>query len=124
MVAGDVEWLSSSGSKNTVLTTYYKLKAIKVNQAGSVRVKFALAVGSGVTLGTVYGRIYINGVGIGTTRSTSTTYAVTFVEDFTLNANDSVELWARCGVSNSQAIVTNFALCIASGQPTGSITLA
>lgn len=44
-----------------------------------------------------YGRIYVNGVATGTLRNTTSNSFVTYDEDITVNAGDTIELWGYMG---------------------------
>lgn len=77
---------------------YALCKSIILTQAisGSIRVKFDLA--SYYVALPVYGKIYHNGVPVGTERTTNSETYVTFTEDLPVNyaLNDTIELWGHC----------------------------
>ena len=85
-------------------STWTKLKAFTVPISGTYRVKFSIIARTGDT---GYGRIYKNGVELGT-QQTSTNGAsyVVFSEDLVFNAGETCELWGRG--STSWADFTNF----------------
>jgi len=59
-------------------TSYAPLKQAKLNMFGTIRTYFELAV---YGYGTAYGRVYRNGVPVGTERITTSTVYVAFTED-------------------------------------------
>lgn len=75
-------------------TSYVKVKEIILGQVtGSLRVSFDLKKSNS---GTVYGRIYKNGVAIGTERSTGSTSYVNYSEDLSgFSAGDLVQLYVK-----------------------------
>jgi len=96
-IASDTLQFSNDTERHTASATYVKLKEILINEAiNAVRIKFDLKVsaGSGIY---VYGRIYKNGVAMGTERSTTSTSYVTFSEDFAgpFVAGDLIQLYGR-----------------------------
>jgi len=48
---------------------------------------------------TAYGRIYVNGIAVGTERSTNSTTAITYTENISLNAGDKLQIY--CKISNA-----------------------
>lgn len=79
---------------------YAKKKEITIHKAGTLRVKFTLArVFTGA--GTIYGKIYKNGVAQGTERSLSVdSDGVVFSEDLAYAVDDTCELWIKTVASN------------------------
>lgn len=78
-------------------STYTLAKKIQMPNGGVVQVTFDLrTVG-----GTAYGRIYKNGVAVGTERTTSSSTFVSWSENITFAANDTIELWIRNSTTNS-----------------------
>ncbi len=95
--AASDEIRDSADAVTTILaTTYAKIYSVQVPlyyPAGStVRVKFDL-LGDGGYPVTVYGRIYVNGVAVGTPRSNATSSWVSFSEDVAVSPGDTVEVW-------------------------------
>lgn len=77
--------------QNGVIGGYVKVKEIILARGGSIRVKFDL---KGTPDDIAYGRIYKNGVAIGTVRTTSSFTYVTYSQDFAgLNAGDAIQLY-------------------------------
>lgn len=76
--------------------SYVKEKEIVIRQKGTIRVKFDLK-GSDTTY-SFKGRIYVNGIAVGTERNQqgagATTYA-TYSEDITIEAYDLVQLYIK-----------------------------
>jgi hypothetical protein len=89
-------------------TTYTLVKSIKVNLPGAYRVKFDLKSSSGGSA--VFARIYKNGVGYGTERTTSVASYTTFSEDLSFTSNDTIELWYKTQATGYSVYVQNFQL--------------
>lgn len=84
-----------------------KVKEFSVKHAGTIRIKFDLKSQSGGT--SVKGRIYINGVAVGTLQANDTTSYVTFSQDISgIDGDDEIELWI--GQSGAYAYARNFRL--------------
>jgi hypothetical protein len=98
---------SDDAEKSSTLAAYTKKKEVKVNEAynGVMRIKFDLKSSSPV----VYGRIYKNGVAIGTEQSTSSSSYVTFTEDLalTLVPDDLLQIYVKHDGSGT-VYVSNF----------------
>jgi hypothetical protein len=89
------EEFASNGADNWLM-----YKEIRINKAGTYRVKFNLySFGN-----SGYGRIYKNGVPIGIQRYQTTSPATIYSEDFTFAANDLVQLY----LASDTSIYTNF----------------
>lgn len=82
--------------------SYTKKKTITLDtlslSPSTIRVKFDLKAESGTT---GYGRVYKNGVAIGTEQSTTSTSYVTFSEDLSFEMGDTLELWVKDGTAGS-----------------------
>jgi len=74
-------------------TTYVQYKEIRVGIKGMYRVKFSLKSQNGSWL--AYGKIYKNGLALGTERSTVSTSYVTFTEDLDFDCLDLLQLWTK-----------------------------
>lgn len=85
IVSADTERTHSS-------TTYTKVKEIQIKKPGIYRVYFDLR-GAVDQVYYAYGRIYKNGVAVGTLRQTVSYSYVTFSEDITFAANDYCQLY-------------------------------
>lgn len=77
--------------------------------SGTVRVKFDLRRSIGSSFA-VYGRIYVNGVAVGTERSTISETFVGYSEDITVSPGDLISLYIH-GSGDDQAEAKNFSLC-------------
>ena len=69
--AGDILHNQNDGTTGTVATTYGKVKEFTILRDGEYRIKFSLTGADG------YGKIYKNGVAVGTERNVSTSPAYT-----------------------------------------------
>jgi hypothetical protein len=105
---------SSDSTQNTTSASYTKIKEItvadyapKINDKdiGKLRVKFDLATNNASVA--AYGRIYKNGVALGTERSTTGTSYTTYSEDLEFKAGDKIQLYAHSDGTNT-ASVKNF----------------
>lgn len=74
--------------------TYTKKKEIRVSREGAIRVSFDMKSNVGGLI--AYGRIYINGIAVGTERTTTSTSYSTYTEDFSgINNGDLVQLYVK-----------------------------
>jgi len=97
--AGDINVTDSTGTVAITNTSYAKAKELIVGRDGGARIVFTMLANSG---GTAYGKIYKNGVAIGTERSTTSSTYVTFSEDFTgFVQGDLIQLYMYRSVSVS-----------------------
>lgn len=95
---------------NNGSNTYVKSKEILVGTSGTITIAFDLKSNRASTY-TVYGKIYVNGVAVGTERSTtSTTYVTQANENITVAAGDLVQLYCHGQASTHCAYVANFNL--------------
>ena len=127
-----VPYLAQITADNTVLlandaevswatnTTYTKKKECCVGVFGIYCVKFDLKINAGAN--TAYGKIYVNGIAVGTERSTQSTAYVTFTENLFIKANDLVQLYIQRSAGTSYA--QNFRMCGAIAPGVGVIVLA
>lgn len=76
--AGDYEFNLNATERSTTSTTYVKLKETKIGVGGTLRIKFSIKTDGA---GTVYGRIYRNGVAVGTERTSALGTYVEYSED-------------------------------------------
>jgi len=94
MVAGDILLQSADTFREESGSSYVKHKSIKVTKGGTYRIKFDLAHQTG--LYTSYGRIYRNGVAVGTERTTTETDWQTYSEDISGWApGDEIQLYMK-----------------------------
>lgn len=88
-------------SNSATSTTYVVWLGVTVVRTGVITVDFRLTIAGGLG-GIQYGRIYVNGVGVGTERSQSGAGTTTFTENITISsANSTVEIWTRWGGSGN-----------------------
>lgn len=96
-IASDNLRNSHDAEASTASGTYVLLKTITLNQKlyGTVRIKFDLKCYLGP--GTAYGKIYHNGVALGTEQSSISSSYATKSEDIThdFGKNDTIELWGK-----------------------------
>lgn len=78
-VAGDILLIASAASVSQENGSYTKKKEIYIPRTGTYRIKFTLNGNTGPVHG--HGRIYRNGVAVGTERSTQSASGVEFSED-------------------------------------------
>lgn len=106
-------------------STYAKVKEISVGKGGVVTVSFRLAASlSGSSSFAAVGRIYVNGVAIGTERTTTSASFVTYTENITINAGDLVQLYIKLSAVNAAdnpALTDSFKILVA--KPTTSIVI-
>lgn len=90
----------------TTSLSYVKLKTITINELhptpSTIRISFRLYTYWGPQ---IWGRIYKNGVGVGTERAT--TSSNTFIEDISFDKNDTVEIWGKSSWG-TECRLTNF----------------
>jgi hypothetical protein len=102
--------------------TYTKVNDITIVFAGTYRVKFELAASTSHSSHPVYGRIYKNGVAVGTERSTSSGTYIEFTEDLTFAAGDNIQLYTKGSPAPAAAFSINFTVATNS-NPLYSIVL-
>jgi len=109
--AGATTRSSNDTQKSTTSSSYAKLKETKMGEpVKGVRIKFTLRT-SNINY-EAYGRIYRNGVAVGTERSTTSTGGEEFYEDFDAawTTNDLIQVYAyRTGTAT--AYVLDFRFC-------------
>jgi hypothetical protein len=111
---GESALVSHDAETSTGSTSYVKLKTITLGSyvlvGRTMRIKFDIH-NSSTGPPYAYGRIYRNGVAVGTERSTPSSTYVTFSEDVLgWSAGDTVELWVKAA-STYTAYVRNFRIC-------------
>lgn len=107
-VASDDLELDAPADSGTSSGAYIKVKEIKVNYAGVHRVKFLLFNNDAGAA--VFGRIYKNGIALGTERSTSNSIPVLFTEDLTFVKGDLIQLYLKAPGLNT-AHATTMVVC-------------
>lgn len=107
--AGAHLFQSADTQRTETGTVYTKHKEITVYRSGSYRVSFTLSFGGAGT--NAYGRIYINGVAVGTERSADSGGA-TFTEDVSgLKPGDAIQIYIK-QTDADQARVSNFRIYV------------
>ena len=97
---------SADTERDTNSYSYTKLKDIDVLVTGTVSVYFELKKSIGVGLS--YGRIYKNGIAVGTERSASSSEYVSYSEDIAVTSGDNLQLYAKVNVSYATVSVRYF----------------
>ncbi len=97
---------SADAEQTEASQSYNKQKEITVACIGTIRIKFDLKIT--VATNTAYGRIYINGVAVGTQRTNATTSYVNFSEDIAVIPGDKVQLYSYASAADAK--VENFRL--------------
>jgi len=107
--AGDLLVVSSDSATSTFSQSYVKLKEISIAKKGSLRIKFNLYYTPTVGYA-VYGRIYKNGVAVGTERSNSSASpGIQYSEDIDdFEKGDLVQIYAHTSSIYTQSGVNNF----------------
>lgn len=106
--AGAVLVHSNATGQTTTSTSYWKVKESRIGKGGTYRIAFGLRTDNSSVA--AFGRIYRNGVAVGTERSTTSTTLVTFTEDVSgWSPNDLVQIYAR-SAGGASAIVGNLEL--------------
>ena len=88
--------------------TWVKKKEVVITKGGTITIKFDLKkvlTGGG---GDVKGRIYIDGVAVGTERATSSTSYVTYSEDIAVKPNEKIQLYLFSTTGGGTANAINF----------------
>jgi len=84
-------------------TSYTKVKEITFNEGdGNIRVKFDMRLTGGA--GTAYGRIYVNGIAVGTEQSELGSTYVTYSEDISVETGDLVQLYYKDSGGNKASV--------------------
>ncbi|WP_128102778.1 tail fiber protein [Paenibacillus sp. DCT19] len=103
LITGDTT--SDPNDIYTWSTTPFKKLEATIFQPGTYRVTFTLGGPYGSST-PVYGRIYVNDVARGITRTSTAGYpsVTTFIEDITVKANDKISLYLWTSNASKQAI--------------------
>lgn len=103
--ASDVLKTSADTERSNKGSVYTKLKEIKTLADGVARIKFDL---KSTTANSAYGRIYINGVAVGTERTVIGSTYQTFTEDIIVQKYDLIQLYVKAGSEAYTTVVRNF----------------
>jgi hypothetical protein len=101
--------LNNDAEVTSTSLSYEKKKENSITVPGQYTIKFDLK--RGYTGYDAYGRIYINGVAVGTIRVAPGDTYTTFSEDLFVAANDKVQLWLRIDSSPGISAARNFRMC-------------
>jgi len=111
--AGDYKlFFSDSEVSKYSVNTPWKAKEIVVARNGTLRIKFDLRI-EGFESGHGYGRIYRDGSGVGTQRTTQSTSYVTFSEDisgWTVGSKCQLYIWRQNAASDRAVLCQHFRL--------------
>ena len=102
--------LSDDAEVSNDTTTYTKKKEVLLVVPGRYRVKFDLK-SPGDAAHAARGRIYVNGIAVGTERSTVSTTYVTYSEDIDVVTDDLVQLYLMNTTAGQLAVAANFRVC-------------
>ncbi|MCF7835795.1 MAG: right-handed parallel beta-helix repeat-containing protein [Candidatus Marinimicrobia bacterium] len=108
LIASNNLKVSADTERTERYTNFVKVKDITVNTDGTIKVKFDLKSNGGGYV--AYGRIYVNGVAVGTERITNETTYQNYSEDITISKGDEVQLYIRSGTAPVYAYIENFRL--------------
>lgn len=101
LTAGENYILRDQTSASVNTTSYSKVKEYQIGYSGVIRVVMGIYA-TGLSTD-AFGRIYVNGVAVGTERSTSSTTTVSFTEDIPISAGDLVQMYVKKAGTNSVA---------------------
>ncbi len=96
--------VSADTASSSISGNYVKVKQISIYYPGQITVKFDIKV----TSGDFYGRIYINGVAVGTERTGNSGSYATYSEDFQVNDGDMIQLYVKNSSGGNQTDYRNF----------------
>jgi hypothetical protein len=105
MYPGTIVFASEDSEVNTPSLTYVKLRDIKITgKSGTTTVSFGI-MGNGYSFN-ILGRIYKNGVAVGTERTTSTLNVVqTYTEDIPFVSGDSIQIYGKISTQPGGATI-------------------
>jgi hypothetical protein len=107
VIVSDTVYLSADTERSTTSISYVKVKEIRVAYNGVYRVKFDLK--SSLDYIACYGRIYKNGVAVGTEQTNVSLSYITYSEDLVFTPGDLVQLYYYH--TSGTAYTRNFRLC-------------
>ena len=112
--------LSADTERSSGSASYSKIKECSISGYASGVINVYFELNSSNNTQTAYGRVYINGIAVGTERSqTSSTYAA-YNEDFTIVAGDLIQLYVKADNPTS-AFIRNFRLRTTQGAETSVV---
>ena len=105
-INGTIVIANSATEVTTALTTMTKVKEIRAGRNGSARLAFELKTTKDTETAT--GQIYKNGTPIGTLQTTLLLTYETYVQNFTVERGDLIQLYIKStGLSGATAVVQN-----------------
>lgn len=112
VTAGDILVASADTDNSHTETDYTITKEMNIGRySGTLRIKFAIRIDAASS--TYYGRIYRNGVAVGTERSGIETAAQTYSEDIAgWSAGDLLQLYQKRSGGGDTVHVTNFRMYV------------
>jgi len=120
LTAGDYLQHANDGENFTGNTSYTKTHELITGFAGPLRIKFDLKSSNGADQ--VSGRIYLNGIAVGTERTTTSGTYVTYSEDILVSSGDLIQVYCKQTSGTALAYVTN--LRIYSAEPATFTTIS
>jgi len=118
--SSDVLKGSDDSVSQTEPISYTEVKSFISYVAGTMKIKFDLQSETGSYA--AWGRIYKNGVAIGTERTTSSTSYVTYSETLNIGAGDTVSLYVKTNNTASDVMVRNYRIYFDINQDTNGIS--
>lgn len=109
-----------SESTNEINPSFKKVKEVRINDTGIIRVKYDLRSSRSDTA--VIGDIRINGVSVGGTDRVESTSYVTQTRDIEVQKGDSVELWIKPLFNDATAYARNFNIYYTMGLPSPDVS--
>lgn len=112
----DDEIINNAATVTFVNNSYQLCKTITLASTivGTSKFRFKFELWRNGGAGNAFGRIYRNGVAVGTEQTTASAVAVEFVEDINTTSwvvGDTIELWAHKDVLAAGTNVANFKIC-------------
>lgn len=118
MSLSDTLQQSADTERSTNSSTPVKLKEIRINATGSVRVKYD---GKATLASQGIGRTYVNGVAVGTSNTYGNSYA-TYSDDLTgLKSGDLVQIYVQGNSGTTYGYVKNFRIYFTTTQENTSV---
>lgn len=112
-VAGSILYSSANTERTSSATSYTSIKSFTVGMGGQYRIKFDLRIQIGGIGDTAYGRIYKNGVALGTEQTdTSGTYSTKTEDLATFSPGDVIALYVKTSNAGNLCVVKNFQLYV------------
>jgi hypothetical protein len=113
--------LTAATERPATTTAYLKYKEIIVQAAGTVAVSFNIKTVN-VTY-TAYGRIYINGAGVGIEHTSVSTNYAEYTENFAVNKGDLIQLYMHNSDTPQTGMGCNFSVAYSISNTLTTVTL-